>query len=355
MSSTPAKGLFQGAIAQSAPIALPWIDRTVGSQILTASASAVGCNNTSEADLINCLRQLSTDVFIGGAYLNATYAATAQYEKVYDNATSLTSAVEPFIPTVGTGVIDGQFKPLLESGKLPSAGIPLMIGNCRDEADLFLAVVPQLANPLPASVPLLDEILAVAFPPKVYAAIVANQSVFALNTSDSDALRDDLGNIVTLDTWQCPLQSLLTTASSQKTFSSLYSYRFDYAPVISPYLPAICLPNNQTGIDHVCHSEDVPVVFGLANIAGIPQSAADLQYTRFVMDSWGSFFRSYDPNVAPAYLQARGYNYTQSVAFDQFPSIFHYALELNSTGLVYTEQCSVLEGAGFLYDMVNSS
>ncbi len=57
-----------------------------------------------------------------------------------------------------------------------------------------------------------------------------------------------------------------------------------------------------------CHSGELYYVFGTISRMGLPlRDENDLPFTQFVMDSWASFARSYDPNPDRGYLEARGY------------------------------------------------
>jgi carboxylesterase type B len=292
--------------------------------------------------------------------LNAANSAASVALAAFDNATALTSQIEPFLPTEGTGVVDGQFDRLLKQGSLPNAGIPLMIGNVENEGNYFVPAIPGLQNPVNFSLPLFESLVKFGFPNDTATAILQNyDSLFAINTMDVDGLRDALGQLVTLTNWQCPLQQLLGIAQNQSTFSSLYSYRFDRAYPFSSNLPSSCLPGNPSGVDHTCHAEDVPSVFGTLNVIGRNLNSTDLGYLQYVVDSWSSFIRQRNPSPDVAYLMARGRGYeqtlayTQQVPFEVFPSIHHFDAPPNNTGLVYPQQCDVLAKAGFLYDGIN--
>lgn len=208
---------------------------------------------------------------------------------------------------------------------------------------------------------------------------------------------------------ECPLQQVLTTAYEKKTFSSLYSYRMDKGILVTANatgeLP--CTPNNPSGIDNVCHSEDLVEVFGSSNVVGLPYGSTpvgnngkslvqrplpfcavtserdgiydadgrrriirlhnhpDLQYNQYVVDVWASFFRTFDPKLKAGYQQARGRSYANSLAwsqaapFDAFNPNSTSALQLinappTESGLVYVPQCQVLQNAGFLYDKIQA-
>jgi hypothetical protein len=115
-------------------------------------------------------------------------------------------------------------------------------------------------NPVPALPSLLDILLSSSFDNDTAAAIQAyDTNLFAFNTSNPDALRTLAAELVTLDTWQCPLQQVLNVSNQQSTFSSLYSFRFDRGMSQSQAtiaLPQSCSAESVSGVDRVCHSED---------------------------------------------------------------------------------------------------
>lgn len=128
MSSTPAKGLFHAAISQSAPWApFPNLDVYTKS-LYPALLGSTSCSNP------DCLRSLPAETFISESVNNAITGAAVVAMDAYAQLKQLTSATEPVLPVIGTGVVDGLFVKLIQEGKLPSAGIPLMMGNTRDEA-----------------------------------------------------------------------------------------------------------------------------------------------------------------------------------------------------------------------------
>ncbi|KAF4628794.1 hypothetical protein G7Y89_g9357 [Cudoniella acicularis] len=60
-----------------------------------------------------------------------------------------------------------------------------------------------------------------------------------------------------------------------------------------------------------CHSGELYYVFGNILRMGYPlRDENDLPFEQFILDSWTSFARSYNPNPDKGLLKARGYNYT---------------------------------------------
>ena len=134
MSSTPAKGLFNQAISESAPWN-PFFTREVSIQgVYPAILEATGCNTTDDtAQQVSCIRNVDASVFLANETSDLVSERTAAAQRNYSQAPTLIAAVEPWLPTIGTGIIDNLFSRLVQNGNLPSAGIPLMIGNMQDE------------------------------------------------------------------------------------------------------------------------------------------------------------------------------------------------------------------------------
>ncbi|KAI6258165.1 hypothetical protein MCOR27_000983 [Pyricularia oryzae] len=63
-----------------------------------------------------------------------------------------------------------------------------------------------------------------------------------------------------------------------------------------------------------CHTGEMLYVFGSVARAGLPyRDEGDLVFERYVLDSFASFARTYDPNPDVAFLEARGYASTLEV------------------------------------------
>jgi acetylcholinesterase len=134
MSSTPASGLFARAISQSAPWN-PFFNREVYTNgIYPALLNATSCaGNADDASQLACLRALPAETFISNSTQDAVNAGSAAAQRAYSQAPLLIATVEPYLPVVGTGVVDGIPNNLIREGRLPAAGIPFMVGNVKNE------------------------------------------------------------------------------------------------------------------------------------------------------------------------------------------------------------------------------
>ncbi|KAK9899041.1 alpha/beta-hydrolase [Cystobasidium minutum MCA 4210] len=368
MSASSASELFSQAIAQSAPWN-PFFSRQVYSQaIYPALLNATNCTTSGEEQQLSCLQALDAGIFLNGTAFQSMVGASVVAQEQFSQAGQLVSAVEPFLPVVGTGLIDGYTDQLIKNGQLPARNKPFLVGNMRDEGVLFVDSVPQLENPVPATNGTLQLVLTNAVDNSTLLAINTNPSLFAFNTSDPDALRSLAGELQTLYVWQCPLQQILNISQQSNLFSSLYTYVFDKG-VLAGSGPASCGPNSPSGVDKVCHSEDLLEVFSTSNVLGLPYSEDggynSLPFNQYINDVWTSFIRTGNPQPNAEYLQVRGRSYNTTLAWSEMTPFGQYGS--NSTayiqlldgpprpsGLLDPAQCQILADSGFLYDNVRS-
>ena len=134
LSSSQAAPYFAAAITQSA-LQLPFVTRdTYINGIYPTLLNVTNCITSDAAAQLACLRAAPAEVFRDPLTLSAlTNASTIAYKRYASIGPALVQA-EPFLPTIGTGIIDGTLSALIENGTLPGAGKALMIGTTRDEA-----------------------------------------------------------------------------------------------------------------------------------------------------------------------------------------------------------------------------
>ena len=175
LSSSPAKGLFSAAVSESAPW-LPFFNReTFVNYQYPALLNTTNCTSGDAAAQLACLRSADAQSFVSNSTVDAiTTAATAGWTS-YADAGPLASAVEPLLPVIGTGIVDGLPNRLIANGTLPSAGIPLMIGDVRNEGVGFVDAV--ITSPLPATEAVLGLVIPRAFDNATVTAIQNNPSL----------------------------------------------------------------------------------------------------------------------------------------------------------------------------------
>lgn len=320
LSSSAAKGMFRGAISQSAPVDLPWYTREVYTKLVTPQvAGAVKCAiELSEKDLVKCLQSASAESFVNSAPGMSVALQTIKTAVAngYFHSSVFVAAIEPFLPMVDdikSGVIDGQFDDLIQAGKLPSP-VPVMFSTVANEGTLFANQV--LKNSLGNSQATLDAGLPLLFPAKLAAKVIAS-GAFKVNQNDPDGNRNMIGDLVTYSEWSCAQGYILDHAVS--VFPSSYQVQIGSGhqqASVSDVTPT-CFPNND--YNATCHTADVLPVWGTLNSKSKSvkpyYSNDDILHSQFMNDIWGSFFHTLDPNPDAKTLERRGpaYAYTSRV------------------------------------------
>ncbi|KAI1745734.1 Alpha/Beta hydrolase protein [Xylaria scruposa] len=122
--------------------------------------------------------------------------------------------------------------------------------------------------------------------------------------------------------FRCIDQATAYAALSNDRLGSIYYYEFNRTYQLTGYPQLdVCEPPKSTayplgdpnGEYFKCHSGELYYLFGNLAREGLPmRDEHDLPFQQFVVDSFSSFARTYDPNPDPAYLRARGYVNTLS-------------------------------------------
>ena len=104
--------------------------------------------------------------------------------------------------------------------------------------------------------------------------------------------------------------------AKNKAFKSTYAFEFNRTYSPSGYTKTWCdAPKtadrprgDPDGEYYKCHAGEQLIVFGNVRRAGqADRDGLDVPFTQLVVDYWGSFARTGDPNPDKAYLEARGY------------------------------------------------
>ncbi len=134
LSSSRAAPYFAAAITESS-LWLPLVTRDVYTNgIYPTLLNVTNCTTSDPAAQLACLRAAPAEVYRDPLAISIlTNAAILAYGQYATIGPFLVEA-EPFLPVIGTGIIDGNPSTLIENGTLPSAGKPLMIGTNRNEA-----------------------------------------------------------------------------------------------------------------------------------------------------------------------------------------------------------------------------
>ncbi|KAL3479051.1 carboxylesterase [Aspergillus californicus] len=368
LSSTAARGLFSGALVQSAPVDLPWYTREVYSELVAPLvAEAVGCGNatSTESSLLSCLRSVPAANFIDNStdFQTASSAIARDVAASYLHVSQLLAAIEPIMPMVddsGTGVIDDQFHNLLENNRLPNR-VPTMFTSVTDEAGLYIS---QFIPDLGSSQTGLNTLLGLAYPSGLAQSLV-NNTVFPTDPAQNDSVRITGASVLTHSEWTCPQAYLLRNGGA--SFPALYEVEIidGHTQNNSSSIPAICSPNpiyNAT-----CHSNDVLPAWGTLNsktqYVDPYYDTKDLLHSQLLNDIFGAFFRTHDPNPdvqmlglrGPAYAATyqifgeKGYSIKQHDPAEQTLSLLGMPPSTaQNPGL--TARCAVFEDYGFTFE-----
>lgn len=379
LSSSATKGLYSGAIVQSAPLDLPWFSREIYSEaIVPEIAKAVGCDKkddqTSEGALLNCLRSVPATSYLDNtnAFQDAANTSSKTIADDYLHVSPFLTSVEPFMPMVddnGSGVIDDQFNTLLSTGKLPNH-VPTMFTIVTDEASFFAALEAPTAKTTQAG---LNRFFHKVFPPGLAQSVIKSNA-FPLNHSDPDGVHKAGADALTHSEWSCPHSYLLSSAAKSKSkstapFPKLYGLEITDGHIqIAVGAPAVCSPNNH--YNATCHTADVLPIWGnlnskIFNVAPY-YSVEDIKHSQLLNDVFSAFFHTRNPNPRPEVLKVRGPAYQatlEKIAGEEKYRVpeFRARKEVSVLGVQpgwtvgpgTTEKCRVFQEYGFTFQNAN--
>ncbi|CAG8910213.1 unnamed protein product [Penicillium egyptiacum] len=312
LSSTAAKGLFSGALVQSANFDLPWFTRAVYAKYIAPEVGkAVGCDgNASEASLLNCLRSVPASMYLDNStdFQTAKKSFSSNIANHFYHNTELISAAEPFMPMIddtGSGVIDDQFNTLLANNNLPM-NVPTMFTNVHDEASLYMDTLGSTRAPLAT-------LLNATFGDGLAQKIVSS-GAYDVDDSDTDAVLNAASDALTHSQWTCPQGYLLDNSNS--AFPSLYEIQIADGHAQTSKMPDICYPNSVYNAS--CHTSDVLLAWGTLNTKTEDvhpyYDDRDVLHSQLVHDVFGSFFRRRNPNPDLEFLKVRGPAYASTLS-----------------------------------------
>lgn len=379
LSSTAAKGLFSGALIQSAPLDLPWFPRDLYADYITPEiAKAVDCDDfDSEPALLQCLRAVPASMYLDNStdFERATNAISSNIADHFHQNTKLLSSTEPLMPMVddsGSGVIDGQFYALLGNDTLPNK-VPTMFTTVRDESSLYTgSQVPNLGSLKPA----LDILLKVTYGHDLAPKLISS-GAFDIDDSISDGVRNAASAALTHSEWTCAQAYLLNNTHS--SFPSLYEVQIVDGHIQTTVdVPEICSPNLIYNAS--CHTSDVLLAWGTLNSKTKDVDPyyddQDIFHSQLIHDVFGAFLRTRNPNPDLEFLKVRGPAYASTLdifagggadgrseygragkglSIEQWsPSDRNMTLlgmpPSSTANIVNSDQCAVLQEYGFTFE-----
>ena len=208
-----------------------------------------------------------------------------------------------FLVVDGTYLVSDELD-LSKGSKLP---FHLMIGTTRDDGAAFIRY-PTSTNQSAYLVSLVfDAPSKKLFPlPNI-----ANKTLSLFNMT---------ARLATDGIFRCIDQATAYATLNNDRLSSVYYYEFNRTYQLTGYPKLdVCEPpksaahplGDPNGEYFKCHSGELYYLFGNLAREGLPmRDQHDLPFQQFIVDSFSSFARTYDPNPDPAYLRARGYTNT---------------------------------------------
>jgi carboxylesterase type B len=284
LASQKSKGMFVGAIPQSnlggGGYGTTYSQyMTIEEEMATAGTAILKATNCSN---VECLREVS-------AYTLANLGTVARYLVVDGNYFT------------SNGLI------LSQTGSLP--GVHVLSGFMRDDGAAIITLV-QTEN---LTTSLTDDYFD--------APLIENSGLFPLPRGPNVTL--DVFNVsarVATDTiFRCIDQATTYASLVSHTFApNQYFYEFNRSYQIPNWDPNAPVCDAPITVSHPygdpnqeyfkCHSGELYFVFGTILTMGYPlRDENDLSFEQFVLDSWASFARTFDPNPEKGFLQARSY------------------------------------------------
>jgi carboxylesterase type B len=288
LASPKSIGKFTGAIPQSnlggggyGTTYSSWL--STGDEMTTAANSILNATNcSSAASQVDCLRNISASALVTGT--------VARYLVV--DGTYLTSS-----------------ELILNGTSANLSSIHLMEGLMRDDGGAIISYI-QTKD-------LSESLTKVGF----NSSLVVHSGLFPKPISLNTSL--DVFNVtsrVATDTiFRCIDQATSYAGVLNNTFApNQYFYEFNRSyqtPGWDPNTP-VCdapktpsKPNGDPDLEYFkCHSGELYFEFGNILRMGLPlRDSNDLPFSQFILDSWASFARTYNPNPDRTFLKARGY------------------------------------------------
>ena len=154
LSSSASKGLFSSAISQSSLLGVSFVSRHTNSDFITpAVANATNCTSLDELEMVECLRQVPAQEFIGMSVAATLRQAGVPAFQKFEGLPAGLGTAETYLPITAAsggppGIIDDQFQYLLGNDSIPNR-VPFMVGTMRNEGGLFIPDSPGFERPVP--------------------------------------------------------------------------------------------------------------------------------------------------------------------------------------------------------------
>lgn len=322
LTSPNSQGLFQQAIQESNPLALPYHDRDSASANAKDIAEYMGC----VADDVECMMTKTVEEVLD-----------AQNNAVELDLKNLFLNFVPFAPLVEAG---GELpkQPLyaLQAGEI--SDMPMLQGSLYDEGQLF--VYELFTKPIGE---------------KAYKGIV--EGIFGINVGSqvldmypfdivpgSEDGREAMNVFATDLMFYCPLRNVTKSIQIAKGFNANPTYVYRFAHVMS----FDCWGENYTFcVGSCCHGSDLPFVFNVFDdgvTISYDPTVQEEQLTTNMGNAWTNFIKGGDPNYGlPIPVKYPLYNYED----DTIVILDEPGMYIDSN--VRDEFCDLWDSLGYIY------
>jgi carboxylesterase type B len=272
LTSPKSNGLFQQAIQESNPLALPYHSR----ESAAANADSAFIYLNCPVDDVECMRTKTPEEVLD-----------AQDNSVKLDLKNLLLNFLPFAPMVEEdGEIPMQTLTAMQEGKIPA--MPMLQGTMTDEGQLF--VYELFTKPLSEK-----EYKVVV--EGVFGATNGREilSMYPFKTTPENNTdgRDTLNVLATDLIFYCPLRNVTQGYSAALPDAQSYVYRFKHVLSFDCWGPdyAFC-------VGTVCHGSDLPFVFNVFSDGTITYdpTAEERQLSEDMANAWSNFISIGNPN-----------------------------------------------------------
>ncbi|KAF7719870.1 Carboxylic ester hydrolase [Penicillium ucsense] len=211
-------------------------------------------------------------------------------------------------------VVDGKYLTSTElnlTDGASTASVPLLLGTMRDDGAAFIGYPDK------------GETLSKFLRESGLPSEVAPSQLFPQPSGSNQTLDifNTTARIATDGIFRCVDQATAYAGVSNHIFPEVYFYEFNRSYQMHDYSPnpPLCEAPITPGYPHgdpnqeyfKCHSGELFYVFGNLIRMGYPlRDEYDLPFAQYVLDTWASFARTFNPNPDLSYTKTRGYTNT---------------------------------------------
>lgn len=269
------KGLFAGAILESAPLGLTWRTAEQSPKFTGLVAKLGGCIGTTPGEYVPCLRAMPVDTLLK--------AQTAAGNNIPIEAGTTLSLFEPFAPTVATALLTQQPLNAFLAGRVHD--VPILLGSVEQEGLVFV----YEAFPTPVTPLEMDSLLRLVWGADA-PAIRDAYPVPAAQQAAHDA-RNATSLVATDGLFHCAIRAAGLALADQyakgRRTHPTYVYNFDH---LISFGASFWLPTNPVCVEAVCHGEELPFVFQPdVSIINVSFTSEEVVLSDLMQTHWAAF------------------------------------------------------------------